>query len=293
MQKIPQVDRLASPMYFFFADDARQIHPTRDRMQALVGIGGFSVQADKLRPLEIALETICTDAGFPSGEEFKWSPPKNRWMRENLVGETRLKFFLRVVETLAAHQVVMTLVASDTDCATATDAGSHELDVTQMYLERAHIQLKHAGTEGIVIVDRPGGGSRDEQKFLISCVEFVEKGSNYVRPDRFAVNVLCGSSSLIRCLQAADLVASCGLARIGGETNFSPPVFDAMKPLLHKNRWGYRGGSGLKLHPDGKFRNLYYWLLGEKEYVRGNTGTTIPAPELPYKDDDGTPKKGA
>jgi hypothetical protein len=36
------------------------------------------------------------------------------------------------------------------------------------------------------------------------------------------------------------------------------------------------GGSGLKLHPDLCYLNLYHWLLGDSYYRRGGGGHTLP-----------------
>jgi hypothetical protein len=52
-----------------------------------------------------AFTTILTafaHYGFPEGEVFKWSPAKDHWMRDNLVGDWRTQFFSAVLE--AAHQ---------------------------------------------------------------------------------------------------------------------------------------------------------------------------------------------
>jgi hypothetical protein len=68
-------------------------------------------------------------------------------------------------------------------------------------------------------------------------------------------------------------------------------IFDKIKPLLRKHTHGVSGGTGLKLHPDGRLRNLYYWLLDEDVYVRGNSGVTIPKSNLPYDTENGIAKK--
>jgi hypothetical protein len=276
-------------MIIFFADDARQNNTARRGMYSLIGIGGFSVKAGSLRSLEKAIDVLCEDAGFPPKEEFKWSPSRDHWMRDNLIGSDRSAFFHSVLSALREHDAVVTIVVSDTNCHTATRAATHEIDVTNMFLERAHIQLTQADNDGLVIVERPGGGRREEDKFLASCVDLLVKGTEYVRPDRFAINVLSGASHFMRCLQAADVITSSSLAFISGETNFSPPIFDAIKPMLDTNNQGYVGGTGLKLHPDTRYLNLYYWLLGDDTYVRGNAGQSLPIRGSQYYEDNGMP----
>ncbi len=276
-------------MRLFFADDSRQSAPTRAGLSRLVGIGGFSVDVSKLRSLEMALETLAREAGFPRNEEFKWSPGRQQWMRANLVEGARQAFFRAVLGALRAHEAVVTVVASTTDCATATRTNTHESDVTQMFLERVHIELTHRGTDGVVIVERPGGGRTDEEGFLLSCATMLQDGTAFVRHDRLALNVLASSSRYVRCLQAADVVSSACLAFIAGETNYSPPIFEEVKPLFHRNSWGLVGGTGLKLHPDGRLRNLYFWLLGDREYARENTGIGLPVAGRPFATNDGLP----
>lgn len=71
-----------------------------------------------------------------------------------------------------------------------------------------------------------------------------------------------------------------------GESNFSPPIFECMKPLF-RSETGRVGGVGLKLHPDYKYANLYHWLLGDSHFVRGGSGTPLPMKNRPYSDDSG------
>jgi hypothetical protein len=62
-------------------------------MGSLVATGGLFVDADNIASLEKSIDFACKRAGFPSGEEFKWSPRVNAWMRKNLVGQSRHDFF--------------------------------------------------------------------------------------------------------------------------------------------------------------------------------------------------------
>jgi hypothetical protein len=88
-------------MHFVFADDARQDNPTRVKMGPLVAAGALLVDSSKLRDLETNIETLCKESGFPVEDplksEFKWSPGTELWMRRNLVGNGRERFFLSVV----------------------------------------------------------------------------------------------------------------------------------------------------------------------------------------------------
>jgi hypothetical protein len=67
-------------------------------MGPLVAAGAILVPGQRLRNLEIAVEKLCQNHGFPVDDplksEFKWSPGPRLWIRDNLVCERREKFFL-------------------------------------------------------------------------------------------------------------------------------------------------------------------------------------------------------
>jgi hypothetical protein len=85
----------------------------------------------------------------------------------------------------------------------------------------------------------------------------------------------------MRVLQLADIVVSCAVSRVSGESNFSPIVFPQVKKLLRFD--GTRiGGVGLKLHPDLRYANLYHWLLGDSHWIKGLTGVPLPNKGIPF-----------
>jgi len=277
-------------MEFFFADDARQRSPYRKGMGSLVAIGGIKVPGEKVSELEREINTLCKEFGFPPGEMFKWSPDRNLWMHDNLVGERREEFFICVLTLAYDHKVKALAVIEDTTSLMATNAQSAEEDVTCLFLERVDRQLKNMNCEGIIIIDRPSGGRKDEDRFLEYCLETLQVGTKYVKPDRIALNIpLCAPSKFIRLLQVSDVVTSCTLAVVAGESRFSPPVFEFVKPLLFSE--GDRiGGIGLKIHPDLKYANLYHWLLGDEYLIRfGTQVTRLPHSSRPYSFDPNEP----
>lgn len=268
-------------MDVFFADDARQRNPSRSGMGSLVSIGGIHVPSQAVGELEKAINNLCDDFGFPPGEEFKWSPGRELWTRDNLIGEDREEFFIRVLTLARDRGVKAIVVIEDTGYQTATGTPTAEEDITSLFLERVHRQLVKARSEGIVIVDRPGGGRADEDRFLANCLETLQSGTDYVKHDRIALNVLSTPSKLIRLLQVADVVTSCTTAAVSGEDRFSPPIFKAIKPLLYSDMRRI-GGVGLKIHPDLVFVNLYHWLLGDSHFFKHTTGYPLPLQDHPY-----------
>lgn len=277
-------------MQFCFADDARQNNPSRPGMGALVAIGGIQVPCEVVREFEKQIHQMCDECGFPPGEEFKWSPGRDLWMHSNLTGPDREDFFIRVLTLAQDNGVNVIVVVEDTGYKTATDARSPEEDVTNLFLERVHHQLGSAQADGIVVVDRPGGSRADEDEFLGACLETVQAGTRYVRPDRIALNVLSTPSKLVRLLQVADVVTSCTLAHVGGESRYSPPIFESIRPMLPEDR-GRTGGVGLKLHPDYVYANLYYWLLGDEYLISKGTGHPLPLVDRKYGAGPNTPSE--
>jgi hypothetical protein len=110
-------------MYFVFVDDARQQHPSRPRMGPLVAAGAILVNGDQLRPLEAEMEKLCRKRGFPFEDplksEFKWSPGRELWMRDKLIGYDREQFFLSVIERLAEAEVKVIVAIDDKHCSVA------------------------------------------------------------------------------------------------------------------------------------------------------------------------------
>lgn len=273
-------------MDLIFCDDSRQARPTRYKMGPLVALGGIVVPDAALRPLAQDLERLCHETGFPTREEFKWSPRRGTWMRLNLRDERRFTFFRSVLTVAGLYGVQATVVIADTACSRAIKtSASPEADVTTMFLERADNALGAAGTLGVVIVDRPGGDRAAEDRFLAACLETLTTGTAYASLARIAT-VLPASSHLARMLQLADVITGCTLARVAGERTWSPPVFELIKPLLRRD--GHRiGGVGLKLHPDFKYANLYHWLLGDDTWWKGTSGWELPCRGPLYYEDQG------
>jgi hypothetical protein len=86
-----------------------------------------------VRGLSERINLICRDAGFPEDTAFKWSPGRELWMYDSLVGAARQQFLKKVLQAALEFQVDAAVVIEDTDCRTATGARSHEEDVVRFY----------------------------------------------------------------------------------------------------------------------------------------------------------------
>ncbi len=269
-------------MHLAFIDDAQQANPTRPGMRPLVATGGIVVRVDAAGSLESELDVICATYGFPDGEEFKWSPGRDDWMRDNVVGAKRSDFFTGVLAAAAESGVTVLVMISDTHCRPATNgAPTPQFDTTVMFLERLHNYVNDEGSYAVVIADRPGGGTRQDTEFLVSCQRVLTRGTHYVTLDRLPINLVTTESKLVRLLQLADLVTSCTTAFVAGENKYSPTVFEAILPLVRREYDCY-GGRGIKIHPDSRYRNLYHWLLGDSHFIRFGTESPLPDRQRPY-----------
>lgn len=202
-------------------------------------------------------------------------------MHRNLATEKRQRFFIQVINLAQDSGARAVVVIEDASCPLATDATSPEIDATRLFLERVDNHLGNRNSDGIVIVARPGGDGTAEDKFLAGCLETLQGGADYLKPDRIVLNVLFSPSKFIRLLQVADVVTSCTTAAVSGEAQFSPPVFASVKGLLAKK--GDRiGGVGLKLHPYFMYANLYHWLVGDSHFWKSGTRFPLPLACYPY-----------
>jgi hypothetical protein len=252
-------------------------------MGPLVAVAGLLVPGESLRDIEQGLEALCKAYGFPPGQEFKWSPGHELWMRDQLVAEKRTAFFIEALELAATNRAQVLVVVEDTNHALAIlESGDHEMDVVAMFLERANNPLTNRVRHGVVVVDRPTGGRPEETRYLIRCLESIQAGTKFVQHDHIAMNVLTTASELVRMLQLADVVVSCSVAYVSGENRYSPAVFDHIRPLLGRGYLGTCGGSGFKIHPDFKYVNLYHWLLGDALFWKRNVGNKLPLKQFPY-----------
>lgn len=138
-------------------------------MKSLVGVGGIIVDESDLRAVSSAIDALCLEYGFPSGEPFKWSPGKNLWMRENLIDEKRTEFFRSVLKSLQEVDATAICVITERGSAFATsEARTQEQDAVYMLLERFDGSLGSKEL-GAVIASRPSGGRKDEDEFLAAC----------------------------------------------------------------------------------------------------------------------------
>ena len=268
---------------FLFLDDAKQKAPARERMGSLVGVGGLVVEADKLNTLEREIDFICRDTfEFPDGEMFKWSPSKSDWMRSHLENARRFDLFSKVLEACRRASAKAIVAVCDTTKGKANSAASdHEVDAYLLALERFHTHLREE--TGFVIIAKPSGGNKSENKMLAECIEHRVLGTDFVQFDKISQNPVTAPSRNSRVLQASDLIVSTTTAMCSGHCEYAENLFDDYVRGLFISDWrGLVGNTGLKLHPNVLYRNVYHWILKEEFRANGSTGFPLPDIEKPY-----------
>ena len=266
-------------MHLVFVDDSKQRKPTRPGMNSLVSTGGVAVPVEAVSTLESDIDLACKKYGFPEGEEFKWSPDKKMWMYSNLIQDNRTKFYIEILEKAHKARAVAIVVIYDTKYNSMEEQSPNEsFDTFTVFLERVNV----AFITTLVIADEPGGNHSKELQFLKNCRNLLSKGSSQQQKfDRILINILTTPSNMVRLLQLADVVTSCTTSYIAGESTYSPQVFEHILPIVRKHNGSF-GGGGIKIHPDGRYVNLYHWLLGDEYFNKRGSGFLLPIVDKPY-----------
>lgn len=268
-------------MEIFFADDSI-CRASRPGLGRLFGFGGILINDDALLPLERTIDEICGRARIPDGTELKWSPSRSNWIHRNLVGRAREDCYRQVLE--AAHNHGARAVVVVWDESRSRHRGPAVMQrVFEYAFERVSMRLQDEDRIGIIVADRPGGGSKEEERLLRDCVATIHAGTQYVAAGRIALNLLTTPSHLVRHLQVADLIVGATTAAVGGESTYALPMMATIKPMFIRNSLGLIGATGLKICPSDLI-NLYHWVLGETMYARAATmsGVALPWRARPY-----------
>lgn len=274
-------------MEIFFADDSIQRACKRESLGALIGVGGILVEESEIRPLADALDGIAESFGLPRGEEFKWSPQRGSWIRDNL-RDHRGKCYGLVLEAAHTHRVKAIVICNDTSRTADNKDQAYQRCLDYLF-ERLSMNLEDRNAHAIMVADRPGGGKVQEDEFLSYFLRRVREGTSYVLPNRLLLNVLTTPSEMIRHLQLADLVTGVTTAMVAGFDTYARPLFPLVRRLFITNRPGGIAGTGLKIAPDStrgdSLVNLYHWVLQEDFLHKGGGAVAykLPARGFPFE----------
>ena len=192
-----------------------------------------------------------------------------------------------MLEAAASHHVRTVTVIIDHGAvyrsSTQEEVGK---EVLKWLYERVTMHLDDHNDVGIMIADKPGGGAREEKRWLASTLELTNFGTEYVQPGRVALPVLTADSRHVRHLQLADLIAAATTGAIAGN-QAALELGPLLAQLMHRHRLREVNGAGLVLFPPDY--NLLYHCFGETgaSWPGMNAGYTLPWREWAYATDDG------
>ena len=259
-----------------------------------VGSGHYSPSVRRSSPKSTSpgtlrtLATIKANLGIPFDEEIKWKPPKNSFLAgagSELVSTLRTRMLTAAVD----HQIRTAVVLIDHGKRyTSRSKAEVGREILKWLYERISMHLRDYDNIGLVIADKPGGGSKEDSRWLADTLQLTNDGTEYVTPDRIVMPIVTAASHHVPHLQLADLVVASTTAAVAGHRHGL-----ALGPLLlqlaHKNTHGLAGGAGIVLWPTPDLTNLLYWTFGESTYakVAMNAGWTLPWRDWPYATEDG------
>jgi hypothetical protein len=155
-----------------------------------------------------------------------------------------------------------------------------EIDALILTLERFHLSVQQ--DDCFVILAKPSGGRKDENRVLADCFAAIESGTDYIDFGKFSQPPVIMPSARSRLLQAADIIASVTTAMVAGNEEYASEIFPALLNIIATDWRGLKGNAGLKLHPNVLYKNVYYWVLNEDFYAKGSGGYPLPEKGKPY-----------
>lgn len=274
-------------MRIAFLDDSEQANPPRAGIGNLLAFAAVIFPEQSLAPFAKDLSNITADLGIPAGEEIKWNPPRRSFLR-GADGHLVKTLRQRMLEAAAEHQVRTITVIIDHD-ARYQSYSKPELGkvILKWLYERVSMHLGDHDDIGIMIADKPGGGAREERRWLAETLKLTSDGTEYVEPGRVVLPVVTADSRHVPHLQLADLIAAATTGAIAGNPS-ALELGPLLAKVMHRHSLGDVNGAGLVLFPDAYY-NLLYHCFHETGWSRPGrmSGYTLPWRDWPYATDDG------
>lgn len=269
-----------------FLDDSEQANPPRAGLWHLLAFAAAIFPEEGLTPFATDLSGIAAGLGIPPGEEIKWNPPRGSFLK-SADGQLVKTLRRRMLEAALDYQVRTVTVIIDHGAAyTSYSKAQVGKTILKWLYERVSMHLGDHGDVGIMIADKPGGGGKEEKRWLADTLELTSDGTEYVEPGRVVLPVVTADSRHVTHLQFADLIAAATTGAIAG----NPPALELgplLAKLMHRHSLGDVNSAGLVLFPENY--NLLYHCFGETGYSRPsmNAGCTLPWQGWPYATHDG------
>lgn len=242
-------------MNILFIDDSEQSH--------YVGIGGVIFHDDDLKNLFTLFKQKKASHGIPTEEEIKWCPPKNSWIAKNLVGDKKVLPYSDILGlvNLFRGRLIVAVIQRDVLKLNLTEA---KWRCIEFVTERFQFYLQtHEDKKGLIIADFPASG-KEEKKLLKDYYQFLEKGTEYVKPLNIVMNLLTTESYLNPSLQLADLVVGITTRMCTPQRRYAVQYWDIIKRNFHRNQNGEVMGCGLKIFPNEIVGEIHATLFPEE-----------------------------
>lgn len=101
---------------------------------------------------------------------------------------------------------------------------------------------------GIVIADKPGGGHKEDSRWLAETLRLTNDGTEHVAPDRIVMPIVTAASNHVPHLQLADLIVAATTAALAGHDAGLALGPTLLQPA-DKNSWDLAGGAGIVVWP--------------------------------------------
>ena len=271
-----------------FIDDSQQSEPPRPGLGHLLALGAVIVRDEQIAPYATTLAAIRTELGIPPGEEIKWKPPRDSFLAK-AGRELSTELRTRMLQAAIDHEIRSIVVILDHGAAykSLTQAAVGK-ELLKWLFERVAMHLNDHNDIGVMIADKPGGGSVEETRWLASTLTLTNDGTEYVKPGRIVLPVMTAPSHHVPHLQLADLVVAASTAAVARRKS-GLDLMQLLRQLAHRHPiHGHVNGIGIVLYPQ-ELINLYYWAFGEEFAFKAsrNTGPALPKRGFPYDTDDG------
>jgi len=273
-------------MRLAFLDDSQQAEPPRRGLGHLLALGAVIVPEEQVAGYATDLVSIRATHGIPAGHEIKWKAPKGSFLA--CAGADVITSLRRSMLEAAIERQIKTVVVMIDHAAAYTSCSEAEVgrEILRWLYERVSMHLADHNDIGIMIADKPGGGHREDSRWLAQTLQLTSDGTEYVTPGRIVLPIVTAHSHHLPHLQLADLVVAATTAAIAGRQS-GLSLGPLLARLMHRHKLGDANGAGIVLWP--RRYNLLYHAFGETgaSLPSQNTGVTLPNPEWSYATDDG------
>jgi len=273
-------------MRLAFLDDSQQAEPPRQGLGRLLALGAVIVPQEHVAGYAADLVSIRARYGIPSGEEIKWKAPKGSFLASagaDLITSLRSSMLEAAIERRIRTVVVMVDHAAAYTSYTEAEVGR---EILRWLYERVSMHLADHDDIGIMIADKPGGGHKEDSRWLAETLQLTSDGTEYVTPGRIVLPIVTAHSHHLPHLHLADLVVAATTAAVAGRQS-GLSLGPLLAKLMQRHNLGDANGAGIVLWP--RRYNLLYHAFGETSVSlpSQNTGVILPCPEWSYADNDG------